>query len=75
MKMTLAQAFDMIERGESPEQYEWRTKRLRRLTEERYWLEDSIEVLADATEPQHIEKLNKKRKRLTKVLAEIETLK
>ena len=68
MRMTLAQAFEMIDRGETPEQYEKRVKRLRRLYNERYDLEDAIEVLGD--DP----RADKKKKRLAKVVAMIETL-
>lgn len=68
MKMTLAQAFEMIDRGETPEQYEKRVKRLRRLLNERYDLEDAIEVLGD--DP----RADKKKKRLAKVVAMIEML-
>lgn len=68
MKMTLAQAFEMIDRGETPEQYEKRVKRLRRLINEQYDLEDAIQVLGD--DP----RADKKRRRLTKVLVMIEQL-
>ena len=68
MRMTLAQAFEMIDRDETPEQYEKRVKRLRRLYNERYDLEDAIEVLGD--DP----RADKKKKRLAKVVAMIETL-
>ena len=68
MKMTLAQAFEMIDRGETPEQYEKRVKRLRRLYNERYDLEDAIEVLGD--DP----RADKKKKRLAKVVVMIEML-
>ena len=69
MKMTLAEAFDMIARRETPEQYEKRIKRIRRLANERDELECSIDVLGD--DP----RAGKKRVRLQKVLAEIERLK
>lgn len=45
MKMTLAQAIEAVERGETPEEYEKRIKRLRRLGIERYFLEDAIFML------------------------------
>ena len=61
MKMTLAQAFEMIDRGETTEQYEKRVKRLRRLSNERYDLEDAIAILGN--DP----RADKKRKRLAKV--------
>ena len=69
MKMTLAQAFEMIDRGETPEQYEKRVKRLRRLKNEQYDLEDAIQVLGD--DP----RADKKRKRLAKVKTLIDQLK
>lgn len=69
MKMTLAQAFEMIDRGETPEQYEKRVKRLRRLVNEQYDLEDAIQVLGD--DP----RADKKRKRLIKVKTMIDQLK
>lgn len=68
MKMTLAQAFDMIERGMTPEEYEKRLKRLRRLYDEKYYLEDAIAVLGDD------ERAQKKAKRLLKVNGEIRRL-
>ena len=68
MRMTIAEALDMIQRGETPEQYEKRVKRLRRLSNERYDLEDAIAVLGD--DP----RADKKRRRLTKVLVMIEQL-
>lgn len=45
--MTLAQALEAIERGETPEQYKKRMARIRRLTNEQYDLEDAIDVLGD----------------------------
>lgn len=68
MKMTLYEALKMIERGETPEQYEKRMKKLRRLYNERYDLEDAVEVLGD--DP----RAEKKRARLAKVNATILTL-
>lgn len=45
MKMTLAQAMEAVERGETPEEYEKRIKKLRRLGIERDFLEDAIFAL------------------------------
>ena len=67
--MTLAEAFEMIARGETPEQYEKRIKRIRRLANERDALEVGIDVLGD--DP----RADKKRARLAKVLAMIDALK
>ena len=69
--MTLAQVFEMLERGETPEQYKKRIARLRQLANERDFLEDALEVL---TEPGDAEQAEKKRKRLRKVLETIEKL-
>ena len=70
--MTITQAFDMIGRGETPEQYEKRINRLRRLATERDDLEASLTVLTD---PDEADKRDKKCKRLEKVLSEIDRLK
>ena len=72
MKMTLAQAFEAIGRGETPEQYEKRMKRIRRLANERDDLYASLTVLTD---PGDEAKAAKKQERLTKVLQMIEELK
>ena len=45
MKMTLAQAMEAVERGETPEQYEKRIRKMRRLSIERDFLEDAIFML------------------------------
>lgn len=58
----------MIARGETSEQYEKRVKRLRRLYNEKYDLEDAIDVLGD--DP----RADKKKTRLAKVNAMIEEL-
>ena len=60
MKMILAEALEMIKRGETPEQYEKRVKRIKRLANERERLEDS--------------RLEKQRKRLVKVREMIKEL-
>lgn len=65
--MTLAEAFEMIERGETPEQYKKRQSKIRRLVNEREALEDCIGVLEDTTEPGSAERLAKKKARLIKV--------
>lgn len=63
---TIGEALEMINRGETPEQYRKRKARLRKLTEERDFLEDGIELLGD--DP----RAEKKRKRLEKVKKMIE---
>ena len=67
--MTLEQAFEMLFRDETPEQYKKRLARIKRLANERYDLIDAIEVLAD--DP----RAEKKKKRLAKVEQMIEGLK
>lgn len=47
MQVTLAEALNMIERGETPEKYEKRVIKLRRYINEKYLLEDVIDVLGD----------------------------
>lgn len=74
MKMTLAEAFDMINRGETPEQYEKRVRKLRRYYNELYELQDALEIL-DGTQPGDEERAQKKRRRLEKVEQMIESLK
>lgn len=64
MKMNLEQAFDMIERGETPEQYKKRINALRKYCTERDFLIDEIEIL---TKPEDQEKAKAKRIRLKKV--------
>lgn len=59
--MTLYQALEMIERGESPEEYKKRMARLKRLYNEKYDLEDAIEILGNDPRSE------KKKKRLKKV--------
>lgn len=72
MGLTIEQAFEMIERGETTEQYEKRLKRVRRLANERDALTDAIEVLQE--DPRYTEKVNKSRARLMKVNALLEEL-
>lgn len=59
--MTLYQALEMIERGESPEQYKKRMAKIRRLANEKQDLEDAIEILGNDPRSE------KKKKRLKKV--------
>lgn len=76
MKMTIAQALEMIDKGETVEQYEKRIRRIRRLANERDALTDGIEILeqyGDSAEDK--KRAEKKRTRLAKVLAEIDALK
>ena len=67
MKMTLAQAIEAVERGETPEEYEKRIKRLRKLGIERDFLEDAIFMLDG-------EKRAKKQARLDRVNRMIQEL-
>ena len=69
MKMTIVQAFEMIGRGETPEEYEKRIKKIKRLSTERDFLEDAICFL-DPDDPRAI----KKRARLAKVLTMLNEL-
>lgn len=71
MKMTLAEAIDMINHGETPEQYRARIRKIRKYWNERYELEDALEIL---TLPEDKERADKKRRRLEKVIAIIEGL-
>ena len=66
--MTIAEAFDMIGRGETPEEYKKRIQRIRRLANERDALQDAIEILGD--DP----RAEKKRTRLQKVEQELTKL-
>lgn len=70
--MTLAEAMDMLAKGETPEQHQKRQAALRRYVNERDALEDAIEIL---TEPEDAERRAKKEKRLAVVLRRIEELK
>lgn len=72
MRVTLKEAFEMINRGETPEQYEYRIKRVRRLINEREALEDAIQVL---NQPEDRERRIKKVTRLEVVNRMIEELK
>ncbi len=70
--MKLEEAVEAIMRGETSEQYRKRLARLRRLSNERDELEDTIQLLTG--DPEYEAKLTKKRRRLEKVAAEIESL-
>lgn len=68
MKMTIYEALEMIDRGETPEEYEKRVKKIRKYSKEKEDLEDAIEVLGD--DPRVI----KRKKRLAKVNELLEKL-
>ena len=70
MKMTFAEAFETLMRGETFEDYEKRKKRIHRLANERDALMDALAVLSEADGDRYY----KKQKRLSKVLEEIERL-
>lgn len=73
--MTLKQAFEMIERKETPAEFEKRMKRIRRLANERDELTDKIGVLEDfGNSDKDMDRLTKAKKRLAKVLEELEKL-
>ena len=72
MKLTLSQALEAISRGETPEQYVKRIRRIRRLANERDALMDWLEI---CDTPEDAEAAAKKRERLNKVLAMIDELK
>jgi hypothetical protein len=69
--MKLKDAFEMLDRGETPDEYKKRTNRLKKLCDERYFLEDALDILDPV---QDAERYNKKKKRLEKILADIERL-
>ena len=68
MGVTIEQALDMLSRGETQEQYKKRMERIKRLSNERYALEDAIEVLG--ADP----RAEKKKKRLKVVTETINSL-
>ena len=72
MKMTIGEAMEAISRGETPEQYAKRIRRLRRLCNERDDLEDALSVLRE--DDRYMDRVAKKEKRLQKVLSEISLL-
>lgn len=69
--MTINEAFDMIKRGETPEEYYKRKASLRRYVNEREALEDALSVL---TEPEDASRREKKERRLAAVIEAIKTL-
>lgn len=71
MKMTLTQALDMIDHGETPEEYRKRQARIRNYTIERDFLLDALEIL---TEPEDEPQRRSKQRRLAAVLETLETL-
>lgn len=75
MRFTIDQALEMISRGETPEQYEKRVKRIRRLANEREDLQDAIDVLKEFGDcEKDMVRLRKKEKRLEKVLKMMDDL-
>ena len=66
MKLTLTEFMQMLERGETPEEYEKRVKKERRMFNELYRLEDYLSVF-DEDDPV----ADKKRKRFMKVKQEL----
>ena len=68
MGVTIEQALDMLSRGETQEQYKKRMERIKRLSNEKYALEDAIEVLG--ADP----RAEKKKKRLKVVTETINSL-
>ena len=67
--MTITQIFDMIDRGETQEQYMRRIARIKRLANERDDLIDAIDVLGDDA------RADRKKRRLKKVMQMIADLK
>lgn len=77
MKMTLAEALEMIHRGETPEQYEKRVRKIRRLSEELFELRDALDILEDESLPRtekDIRRAAEKRARMQKVKEMLERL-
>ena len=75
MRFTIDQALEMISRGETPEQYEKRVKRIRKLVNEREDLQDAIDVLKEFGDcEKDMVRLRKKEKRLEKVLKMMDNL-
>ena len=73
--MTLKECFEMIGRGETPEEYKKRKRKLARYATERDDLIAGIEVLREDPTPADDIRREKKEKRLVKVLQLIEQLK
>lgn len=77
MKMTLAEALEAIQRGETPEQYEKRVRKIRRLSEELFDLRDALDILDDESRPRTEKDLLRaaeKRARMQKVKEMLERL-
>lgn len=77
MNMTLAEALEMIHRGETPEQYEKRVRKIRRLSEELFELRDALDILEDESLPRtekDIRRAAEKRARMQKVKEMLERL-
>lgn len=73
-KTTLEEALYAFEIGKTPGEYVRIQSRIKRLSNEMYDLEDSIDVLEGSAEEKDLEKLTKKEKRLKKVKNEIKKL-
>lgn len=73
-KTTLSEALLAFSIGRTPEEYEKAKKRVRRLSWERDFLIDGIEVLKESDTAEDVERMRKKQKRLAKVLDEMERL-
>ena len=71
MKMTVREFCEMVDRGETPEQYAKRMRSIRRYVNERDALHDALSVL---TEPEDAERRAKKEARLAIVLGHLERL-
>lgn len=69
MKVSINQFTEMVARGELPEEYVKRTRRLNKLVQERDFLEDALTILT----PEDCNYI-KKKTRLDKVLKLIEEL-
>lgn len=77
MKMTLAEALEAIHRGETPEQYEKRVRKIRLLSEELFDLRDALDILDDESRPRTEKDLLRaaeKRARMQKVKEMLERL-
>lgn len=76
MKCTMLDVIEMIERNESPDEYETRIRKLKRYSNELIELKDSIEVLEEFGNcEEDFKRLDKKIKRLNKVKKIINDLK
>lgn len=68
MKMTLEQAMEAVERGETPEQFEKRMRKVRRLIIERDFLEDAIFMLEGDRKKKKQERLDTVNQMLNELL-------